>query len=234
MKCPRTYELVRAKKIIPSPPSAAGDEGSRVHALIEDYFNDKGMVDELFKYRRLLESYYNKGGRAEVEYAFKWVTDITQFDNYLDYAIPENIQRCEMDDPEVWFRAILDWVKVDGKEAEVADWKTGKVKPSKQLQLYAWIIFLAHPEVEKVKCVFHWINHNDQLPQWFYRKDFDKLFQPFKEILDQINHCYTTDKWISIPGDLNKYSKRGNNCRYCPVDTRHCEHGTVYNEPEEN
>lgn len=222
MKCPRQYELVRAKKIVASAPSAAGDEGSRVHALIEDYFNTGEMVDELFPYRRLLEAYYNKGGKAEAEYAFKWVVD-KEHDNSRWEA--KKLVQCAMDDPDVWFRAILDWVKVDRKEAEVADWKTGKVKPSKQLQLYAWIIFLAHPEVEKVKCTFHWINHNDSLPQWFERKNMTKLFEPFQEILDQINYCYQNDKWIAIPGDLNKYTKRGNNCRFCPVTKEHCEHG---------
>lgn len=217
MSCPRKYELIRAKKIIQSPPSAAGDEGSRVHALIEDYFNTGTMVDELFKYRRLLESYHVKGGQAEAEYAFKWVD--------------QTLIRCEMDDPDVWFRAILDWVKVDleNKTAEVADWKTGRVKPSKQLQLYAWIIFLVHPEIERVKCTFHWINHNDQLPQWFHRKDFDKLFEPFKEIIDQIDHCYTTDTWIEIPGDIYKSTKRGANCSFCPVDETYCSNGVKIN-----
>jgi hypothetical protein len=213
MNCPKKYELVRAKKVVTSPPSASGDEGTRVHALIEDYFNTGVMDLELVKYKRLLETYYTKDGKAEAEYAFKWV------DNEL--------VRCEMDDPDVWFRAILDWVKVDedNKSAEVADWKTGRVKPSKQLQLYAWIIFLAYPTVEKVKCTFHWINYNDQLPQWFHRKDMEKLFQPFQEILDQIDHCYQTDIWLEIPGEIQKSTGRGTNCRFCPVTQEHCSNG---------
>jgi hypothetical protein len=213
MNCPKKYELVRAKKVVTSPPSASGDEGTRVHALIEDYFNTGVMDPELVKYKRLLETYYAKGGTPEAEYAFKWI------DNEL--------VRCEMDDPDVWFRAILDWEKVDedAKTAEVADWKTGKVKPSKQLQLYAWIIFLAHPEIEKVKCVFHWINFNDQLPQWFYRKDMQKLFEPFEEIIQQIDNCYMTDVWPAIPGEVQKSTGRGANCRFCPVTREHCPEG---------
>lgn len=218
MSCPRKYELIRAKKIIQSPPSASGDEGSRVHALIEDYFNTGTMVDELFKYRRLLETYKAKNGIPEAEYAFKWTIDE-----------PHYLIRCKMDDPNVWFRGILDWVKIDSEkgEAEVADWKTGRVKPSKQMQLYAWIIFTAHPEINRVKTAFHWINHNDQLPQWFERKDMDKLFLPFQETLEQIDRCYVTDTWIEIPGDIQKSTKRGSNCRFCPVTFTHCSEGII-------
>jgi hypothetical protein len=227
MKCPRQYELVRAKKIIQSPPSAAGDEGSRIHKLIEDYFNEDKWDDELLKWKRLLQTYKAKGGEAEAEYAFKWVTEITQFEDYLSYAIPENVVRCEMDDKDSWFRGIIDWLKLDfdNGTAEVVDWKTGRVKPSTQMQLYAWIIFLAHPEIDRVKCTFHWINHNDQLPQWFDRKDMDKLFQPFQEILETIDNCYETDTWIEIPGEIRKSTKRGENCTYCPADPTHCSEG---------
>jgi len=60
----------------------------------------------------------------------------------------------------------------------------------------------------------------------------DKMFAPFKETLDRINHCYATDTWIAVPGELQKSTGRGANCRFCPVDTRHCEYGIKYVEPK--
>ena len=237
MRCPKQYELVRAKKIVQSQSSAAGDEGSRIHSLIEHYFNTGEMSDELFSSRRLFETYYAKGGKPEVEYAFKWIPyEGSNADQaYYQESTNQVLVRCEMNDPDVWYRGIIDWLKLDFDkyEAEVADWKSGRVKPSKQLRLYAWIIFLAHPEIKKVKCTFHWFNHNDQLPEWYERKDFEsgKLFEPFKEILDQINVCYTRDSWIPIPGDLNKYTKRGNNCTFCPVTEEHCQYGIKISRP---
>lgn len=231
MECPRKYELIRAKKIVASQPSTAGDEGSRIHKLIEDYFNEDKWDDELLKWKRLLETYKAKGGEAEKEYAFKWVSQTEhspEDGGAYDLNRDAYLVQCEMSDKDVWFRAILDWVKLDKENgvAEVADWKTGRVKPSKQLQLYAWIIFLAHPEINRVKCTFHWINHNDQLPQWFDRKDMIKLFQPFQEILENIDNCYETDTWIEIPGEIQKSTKRGANCRFCPVTQEHCSEGT--------
>jgi len=249
MDCPKKYELLRAKKVVVNDmPSPSADEGVRVHTLIENYINKDEWVDELKKYKRLLETYKAKAGIAEEGYAFKWVEyyDVEKHDTattddpdalatmeYLldkamqPYTMQRKLVRCEMDDPGVWYRGYLDWSKIDleAEYAEVADWKTGKVKPSKQLQLYAWIIFTAHPQIQKVKSTFHWINFNDQLPQWFERKDMDKMFAPFQEILNRIDQCYATDTWIAVPGDLQKSTGRGANCRFCPVKQDHCEYG---------
>ena len=217
MSCPRMYELVRAKKIVTNNlPSPSADEGVRIHELIENYFKKDEWVDELKKYKRLLDVYKAKNGVAEAGYAFKW----SGGEN--NHLIP-----CEMDDPMCWYRCFLDWSKIDEEleSAEVADWKTGRVKPSKQLQLYAWTIFTAHPKIKKVKSVFHWINQNDQLPQWFDRKDMVAMCQPFQDILEQIDYCYATDTWIAIPGEVQKGTGRGTNCRFCPITKEHCEHG---------
>ena len=214
---------MRAKKILKEPSSVSGDEGSRVHALIEEYFLNDKWNDELLPYKRLLNLYKEKGGRPEAEYAFKWVVDVCdpEYDS-------KKLVRCEMDDPNCWFRAILDWVKVDGEFAEVADWKTGKVKPTKQLQFYAWVIMLAHPEVKKVKGTFHWINYKDQLSDQFTREQFEEgvLFEPFHEKLSAIDQCYETDEWRANPGQIGKQG-RGWNCTFCLVTKDHCEYGVT-------
>lgn len=228
MKCPRMYELVRAKKIVTNNlPSPSADEGVRVHELIEAYFKEDKWVPELDKYKRLLETYKAKGGVAEAGYAFKWEYYCPEGSTFDEDTV-KRLTPCEMGDPDCWYRGFLDWSKVDEElgSAEVADWKTGRVKPSKQLQLYAWIIFTAHPKIKKVKSVFHWINKGDQLPQWFERKDMVAMFQPFQETLDQIDYCYAHDTWMAIPGETQKTTGRGANCRYCPVTKEHCEHGT--------
>lgn len=218
MVCPKMYELVRAKKIVTTRlASPAADEGIRVHELIEAYFKDGKWDPALNKYKRLLETFKAKGGVAEAGYAFKW-----------SGGEMNQLVACEMDDPDCWYRGFLDWSKIDEENgsAEVVDWKTGRVKPSKQNQLYAWIIFTAYPKIKKVKSTFHWINKGDQLPQWFERKDMVDMFRPFQEILDHINYCYEHDTWLAIPGELQKTTGRGANCRFCPITKEYCEHGT--------
>ena len=151
LECPRKYEIIRAKKLIPPSPSKAGDEGSRLHELIEKYIRDDVWDDELAKWKKLLDIYKAKDGVCEQEYAFK--------------KVDGQLVRCTADDPDAWYRGYIDWMKIDGENCEVVDWKTGRVKVTKQLQLYAWIIMTAHPEVNNVKCTFHFVNVPDQISE---------------------------------------------------------------------
>ena len=209
--CPKKYELLRAKKIVESEKSKAGDEGARLHKLIENYIRDDIWDEELARWKRVLNIYKAKNGICEAEYSFKWI------DNEL---IP-----CKPNDPDRWYLGYIDWMKLDGDKCEIVDWKTGKVKITKQLQLYAWVVMIAHPEINSVKVTFHFLNQNDQVSDCFERKNLDKLFVPFKEILDGIDQCYSSDTWPEIPGNIVKKTGRGSHCSYCPVTKEYCSEG---------
>ena len=221
MDCPRKYELVRAKEIVKPEKSKAGDEGARLHELIEGYIRDDKWDPELARWKRVLDIYKAKNGVCEAGYSFKWVyCESDEFPRIENYELV----RCEDTDPDRWYTGYIDWMKIDGESCEIADWKTGKVKITKQLQLYAWVVMTAHPEVNKVKVTFHFLNYSDQVSDWFERKDLDKLFEPFKETLDDIDRCYRFDSWPEIPGEMQK-NGRGVNCRFCPVTKQHCSNG---------
>ena len=234
MSCPKHYELVRAKGVVKSEESKAGNEGARLHELIEGYIRDDKWDPELARWKRVLDIYKAKNGVCEAGYSFKWVPkdkfelDVNSYpDEELVTYNPDRNQfliRCEDTDPDRWYTGYIDWMKIDGESCEIADWKTGKVKITKQLQLYAWVVMTAHPEVNKVKVTFHFLNYSDQVSDWFYRKDLDKLFEPFKETLDDIDRCYRFDSWPEMPGEIQK-NGRGASCRFCPITEEHCSHG---------
>jgi hypothetical protein len=222
MTCPKQYELVRAKGLIKSEESKAGNEGARLHELIEKYIRDDVWDPELARWKRVLDIYKAKNGICEAGYSFKW---LAHFPVRFEGWYKENkLVRCSDEDPDRWYTGYIDWMKIDGDSCEIADWKTGKVKITKQLQLYAWVVMTAHPEVNKVKVTFHFLNYSDQVSDWFYRKDLDKLFEPFKETLEDIDRCYRFDVWPENPGDMQK-NGRGGNCRFCPITEEHCSHG---------
>jgi len=230
MDCPKKYELLRAKRMIESPKSEAGNEGARLHELIEAYIKGGELDPDIARWKRILDVYKEKGGKCEEEYAFKWVDynlDTGQDIGLIKYVDDQAklLVRCKGDDPDRWYLGFIDWMKIDGNKCEIADWKTGKVKVTKQLQLYAWVVMLAHPEVDTVKVTFHFLNYNDQVSDWFYRKDMDKMFKYFQDILDDIDNCYKTDVWFEIPGDIVKKTGRGQHCSYCPATLEHCSHG---------
>lgn len=228
MSCPKHYELVRAKEIVKPEKSKAGDEGARLHELIEGYIRDDKWDPELARWKRVLDIYKGKNGVCEAGYSFKWIDYDPDTPNGTCVVVNEDclkgLIRCEDTDPGRWYTGYIDWMKIDGDSCEIADWKTGKVKITKQLQLYAWVVMTAHPEVNKVKVTFHFLNYNDQVSDWFERKDLDKLFEPFKETLDDIDRCYRFDSWPENPGEMQK-NGRGENCRFCPIDSKLCSHG---------
>lgn len=196
--CPKKYEIIRVKKVISDIPGKAAEEGTRIHTMIENYLMHDTWDDELLKWKTLLQIVKDKHGQCEVGYHFK-----------------KGMARCEAKDPECWIRSYIDWIKVEGETAELIDWKTGRVKHTKQLAFYAWLVFQAHPEVQQVKGTFHWINHNDHISEWFYRKDLNKLFDPLDEIIQQINISRSNDIW----------PESGNGCKWCPVTKEHCSRG---------
>jgi hypothetical protein len=229
-ECPKKYELLRAKRLIESPKSEAGNEGARLHELIEAYIKGGELDPDIARWKRILDVYKEKDGKCEEEYAFKWIDynlDTGQDIGLIKYVDDQAklLVRCKGDDPDRWYLGFIDWMKIDGNKCEIADWKTGKVKVTKQLQLYAWVVMLAHPEVDTVKVTFHFLNYNDQVSDWFYRKDMDKMFKYFQDILDDIDNCYRTDVWFEIPGDIVKKTGRGVHCSYCPATLEHCSHG---------
>jgi hypothetical protein len=222
-ECPKKYELLRAKEIVKNPPSKSGNEGARLHEVIELYVRDGVWSDELTPWKRVLDIYKAKEGVCEAGYSFKWQDHYPA--RFEDWYKERKLVRCSDKDPDRWYTGYIDWMKITGNKCEIVDWKTGKVKLTKQLQLYAWVVMTAHPEIDEVKVTFHWLNHKDQISDTFYRKDLNKLFAPFKEILDEIDNCYTNDVWPEIPGDIQRSSGRGAHCRFCPVSSEHCSNG---------
>lgn len=197
--CPNKYRVIRFDKQIKDIPGKAAELGSQIHAKIEEYLNTGVFPSELLKWEKLLRETYERKGEAEKEYAFN-----------------KNLEKVDFKAPDVWVRAIIDWIKIENGHASIIDWKTGKVSPSKQMQFYAWIIFTAHPEVETVESTFHWINHNDKLTERFYRDQKDSYFESFGNTLREINNCIVSSTWPE---------QTGFHCRWCPVTKEYCSNG---------
>lgn len=197
--CPKKYQILRHDKIIVEPPGKAAELGSQIHEKIENYLKTGEFTADLLKWEKLLRTVYEEHGQCEVE-----------------YALNKRLERVEFKAQDVWCRAIIDWMKIDGSKAKIIDWKTGRVSPSKQLQFYAWILFTCHPELEEVEATFHWINHNDKLTDTFYRPQKDEYFEYFGEILRAIQGSIISSTWPE---------QKSFACRWCCVTKDFCSNG---------
>lgn len=135
----------------------------------------------------------------------------------------------------------LDVGVITGGTAVIIDHKTGKIKRAYskdkvkanveegwlQLQIYAIYIFLAYPEVQKIKCMFNWIKEKSttqiiiersQLEdvKYILKKTCELIHIGYETYLDSENSAkYITEHYMVKYGNVNKL------CDYCGF-SKHC------------
>lgn len=89
---------------------------------------------------------------------------------------------------------------------------TGKRKPnSKQLKLFALLVFIHHPEIKRVKTSFMWIKTGEADHEEFVREQEADLWQEFVGDLARYNAAFKQDMWIPRKSGL---------CNgWCPVQS---------------
>jgi CRISPR/Cas system-associated exonuclease Cas4 (RecB family) len=117
------------------------------------------------------------------------------------------------------FRGYIDYltVRLSKNEAEIIDWKTGKVYPDKsssQLMIYAIWLFLQDQEkgqgkINTITCSYYYLEHEQEITHVFHKKDIQDLIQHFDE---QIN---TIEKEEEFPKKLNKWCHNCDFFDYC-------------------
>jgi hypothetical protein len=115
----------------------------------------------------------------------------------------------------VWYRGIGDFVVVDGSNALVLDWKTGKVLDDPvQLMLMAQLIFSHYPQVKSVNAQFVWLKFDCTSEQTVTRQDIANNWIGLMDRVNAMKEAYETDVFVPKPSGL---------CRkHCPV--RSCQY----------
>jgi len=198
--CPKKYWELRVKKRYPREDTEATIWGKEVHTAME---------------------YRVKEGRALPSWGTKWENIAEKLVSQKhkgaqvlteeQLAISHDFQPTTWESSTAWARCILDVVVIDGPVCTSIDWKTGKIKPSKQLEMSAGIIFCHNPKVEVVKTAFFWLKHNEVTRAEYQRKDIPKIWNEFLPRVKRLELAYENDKWLEKPSGL---------CSgYCPVKT---------------
>lgn len=118
-----------------------------------------------------------------------------------------------------WSRGVVDMLVVNGREAAVLDYKTGKYRPSEQLKLYAAYVFATYP-VDVVKTGYVWLKERRITKDEFARDAAPTIWREFLPRVNKLENAYKQDRWPAKPSGLCK--------GWCPVRT--CEH----NETRDN
>jgi hypothetical protein len=110
----------------------------------------------------------------------------------------------------VWFRTVIDFAKINGDFALIADWKDGKVKEdTTQLQLMAATIFAADAGIQRVRAALVFVNNDELKREEFVREDVPEIWS---EILPRVRAMQRARKSQEFPPKPSGLCKK-----YCAV-----------------
>lgn len=201
--CPRQYYLLRVSKQAKDVKGEAAIWGDTVHKHLEARAKDgTALPPYLTHLDPIVARILAAPGKKLVEHKI---------------TITHDYRPTSWFAKDAWCRSIIDIGVVDGTEATLLDYKTGKRKPdSDQMALFAGMAFCEYPNVEVINTGFIWIKDRKVDRDRFTRKDAPSIWQEFLPRLKRLEHAFATDTWPAQPSGLCK--------KYCPVGKALCQH----------
>jgi hypothetical protein len=210
--CPRQYEAKYIIKDSPYVQSAEAAFGDQVHNALEAYLKANGQM--------------------------AMPSNMVQYKTWGDWVLARAAQRggvvhaerksaVSRDKVAVSYQARNRWIggKIDVTivypnhgEAEVFDWKTGKIKNDQtQLQLYGALGLADFPDVQTVRAGYIWLAHGTISPPSVYaREDYAQHWDTFEHKYLQLQDAYRRGVFPPKPNGLCQ--------KWC--DVKRCEfHG---------
>jgi hypothetical protein len=197
--CPKQFFHTKVNKDVVEGDTVATLWGKKVHSAFENAIEyGVKLPVGMEQWQSLADKFARLPGEKLVEYKF---------------AVDKNFQPSEWDG--AWSRGIADLVVRHNDRVLVADWKTGKKKPTEQLDLYAGYIMAKWPETKVIQTAFVWLKDRK-----LTKKTMDAveavpiIWQGFIPRVRRMERAYEQDAWPAKPSGL---------CRHwCSVKT--CPH----------
>ncbi len=195
--CPKKFYHTKVVRDFPEPPTVHTEWGTKVHTAFEEFVLHGVMLPEgMTQWQTLANNLAKLPGQKIAEQKF---------------AIDKNFQPTDW--KQAWSRGIADLVVINGKHAATLDYKTGRRKPTEQLELYACYIFHHYPEVEQVNTGFVWLKDRRIDTKKINRQEVPIVWQQFLPRVAKLESAYERDKWPARSSGL---------CNgWCPVTS--CE-----------
>lgn len=195
--CPKQFYHLKVARDVPDPPTVHTEWGQRVHTAFENAIKDGTALPEgMTQWQKLADKIAALPGDKLTEHRL---------------AIDKNFS--PVDWKSAWSRGVADLIIIRGSQAAVLDYKTGKRKPSEQLDLYANYIYHHFPSVTSVRTGYVWLK--DRRIDW-KATQIDSVSTTWQTLLPRVRKlesAYERDSWPARPSGLCK--------GWCPVTT--CE-----------
>lgn len=201
-ECPRKFHEIQILKRVKESESAAMKEGKDVHKALELRIKiNKALPPNLKQHERLMSMIASAPGTKQTE---------------LQLAITPQFQPCDWFDPRggpptVWCRAIVDLGVMNGSNAALFDYKTGKMSGDfLQLRLTGAVYFQHFPEVNRLKLAYAWLGHDRVTKEEMTR---DEIPDVWSELMPRIERYQIAFRKQEFPPRPDRH------CKWCPVKT---------------
>lgn len=184
--CPRQYLHLKVLRDVKEPPTVHTEWGHKVHSAFEAAtLTGAPLPDGMTQWQALADKYNALPGEKLPEYKF---------------AIDRNFQPADWG--AAWSRGIADLVVINGTSALIADWKTGKRKPTEQLDLYAAYVSHHFPQVTTVHTHFVWLKEKKIDRKKIEVADIPVVWQKMLPRVRRLESAYERDAWPARPSGL--------------------------------
>lgn len=201
VSCPRQFHEQRVLKRVKPIQGEEAKWGEHVHKVFETYQREMGstLPADLQEHLPFMRRLADKPGRPLLEQKI---------------ALDRELKPCGFFDPDVWFRGVIDFMKVDGRSAYMVDYKTGKPhNKHRQLLTFALFTFIRFPEVDLVNAQYYWTKTCDVTKKVWARKEVPEMWKELIPDLKQYAQAFKEYVWQPRQSGL---------CRgWCPV--QECE-----------
>lgn len=195
--CPYRYLRQRITKDVVDEGGEASKYGERIHEYLEHRLkSNKLLPQEIAHYEGLCKSVEKiaTGGELHVE---------------KELVLSDNLTPTGWWDADAWLRSKLDVLVINGHDAVVMDWKTGKRNPDFfQMQIFAAQVFKHFPDVVRVKTSLVWLKTMEMDTEQYNRVDINAVWAEIMKRIQRIHKSLEHDNWPARPSGL---------CRFCPA-----------------
>lgn len=201
--CPHKYYRTRIKKDIVEPESEPMRYGNLAHKAAELYIGEDKPLDAKFEFMApMLDRLNAMVGEKHCE---------------IKLGLTANLEPTGFFADDVWFRGIIDLLILDGDNARIIDYKTGKsarYADVDQLELMALAIFKHYPQVQRIKAGLLFVVSREFVREEYEQGEAPQRWQKWLRNANRLETATEKQVWNKLPN----FTCRG----WCPV--KDCEH----------
>lgn len=190
-QCPKQFYHVKVAREYEEPETEAMLYGSEFHKACEDYVRDRTPIPKKFDFiLSTLDALIAKEGEKLCEYKM---------------GVTKDLEPCAFFAENVWWRGIADLVILNGEEATVIDYKTGKstrYADKGQLELMALATFKHFPVVKKVKAGLLFVVCNELIRDTYTSDQQPELWKKWLDKYGALEAAFENNVWNPNPSGL--------------------------------